>query len=81
MARYSFAPSLLAFHNKPSMTGNVNNAGIAQLEITCPPAVAAAATKSVAVKSELDILARSTAGNLIVDQLFPDWRGDRSIGA
>lgn len=63
------------------MTNNASTVGAAQLETTCTPDVAAAATKLVAVKSQLDALVRSTAGRPIVEQLFPDWRGDRSIGA
>jgi hypothetical protein len=61
------------------MTNDARIVGIAQLETTCPPAVAAAAIGLVAIKHQLDVLARSDTGTPIVEQLFPDWRGDRSI--
>lgn len=50
------------------------------LSITCSPEVAAAAVGLVSIKDEFDSLGRYAAGSAIVGQVFPDWRGYRSLG-
>ena len=50
-----------------------------ELEITCSPVVARAAVGLVAIKDEMDALGRSAAGSAIVGQIFPDWRGHRTL--
>jgi hypothetical protein len=50
-----------------------------KLNVACSPAVARAAVGLVAVKDEMDTLGRSAAGSTIVGQIFPDWRGYRTL--
>jgi len=50
-----------------------------EMAITCSPAVAHAAVGLVAIKDEMDALGRSAAGSAITGQIFPDWRGYRSL--
>jgi len=51
-----------------------------ELTIACSPAVARAAAGLVAIKDEMDALGRSAAGSAIVGQIFPEWRGYRTLG-
>lgn len=53
---------------------------VPKIELSCTPDVAAAAVNLVAIKDKIDYLGKTTAGNSIVSQLFPDWQGYGSIG-
>jgi len=62
------------------MTYAPKSTTVPELEISCSRDIAAAAVGLVSIKDEFDSLGRCAAGNAIVGQVFPDWRGYRSLG-